>query len=124
CGTSFFLPCNIVFDGGQGTAAGGDPLLCQPRFWFLGHPEVYILILPAMGMVSDIMANNARRPIFGYKTMVLSMAAIAVLSFLVWGHHMFVSGMHPHWGTACMTTTLGIAIPSAFTSFKLLDPPQ
>ncbi|MBO2518734.1 MULTISPECIES: cbb3-type cytochrome c oxidase subunit I [Limnochorda] len=119
-GTSFFLPFNIVIDGGQVTAAGGDPLLYQHLFWFLGHPEVYILILPAMGMVSDIMANNARRPIFGYKTMVLSMAAIAVLSFLVWGHHMFVSGMHPLLGTAFMATTLVIAIPSAIKTFHWL----
>lgn len=119
-GTSFFLPFNIVIDGGQVTAAGGDPLLYQHLFWFLGHPEVYILILPAMGIVSDIMANNARRPIFGYKTMVLSMAAIAVLSFLVWGHHMFVSGMHPLLGTAFMATTLVIAIPSAIKTFHWL----
>lgn len=119
-GTSFFLPFNIVIDGGQVTAAGGDPLLYQHLFWFLGHPEVYILILPAMGMVSDILANNARRPIFGYKTMVLSMAVIAVLSFLVWGHHMFVSGMHPLLGTAFMTTTLVIAIPSAIKTFHWL----
>ncbi|HEY8531395.1 MAG TPA: cbb3-type cytochrome c oxidase subunit I [Limnochorda sp.] len=119
-GTSFFLPFNITIDGGQVTAAGGDPLLYQHLFWFLGHPEVYILILPAMGMVSDILANNARRPIFGYKTMVLSMVVIAVLSFVVWGHHMFVSGMHPLLGTAFMTTTLFIAVPSAIKTFHWL----
>ncbi|BAS25962.1 cytochrome c oxidase subunit I [Limnochorda pilosa] len=119
-GTSFFLPASVVINGVQVTASGGDPLLYQHLFWFLGHPEVYILILPAMGMVSDILANNARKPIFGYRAMVLSIAVIAFLSFLVWGHHMFVSGMHPLLGTAFMTTTLFIAIPSAIKVFNWL----
>ncbi|HEY8426335.1 MAG TPA: cbb3-type cytochrome c oxidase subunit I [Limnochordales bacterium] len=119
-GTSFFLPAGAVIGGRVIEAGGGDPLLWQHLFWFLGHPEVYILILPAMGMVSDIIANNARKPIFGYPVMVLSVACIAFLSFLVWGHHMFVSGMHPMLGTAFMITTLIIAVPSSIKTFNWL----
>lgn len=120
-GTSFFVPAGAVIGGRPVTAGGGDPLLWQHLFWFLGHPEVYILVLPAMGIVSDVIANNARKPIFGYPVMVLTISAIAFLSFLVWGHHMFVSGMHPMLGTAFMTTTLIIAVPSAVKTFNWLS---
>ncbi|MEW6045152.1 MAG: cbb3-type cytochrome c oxidase subunit I [Bacillota bacterium] len=119
-GTTFFLPAGSVIGGKVIAAGGGDPLLWQHLFWFLGHPEVYILILPGMGIVSDIIANNARKPVFGYPVMVLTMAVIAFLSFLVWGHHMFVSGMHPMLGTAFMATTLIIAVPSAIKTFNWL----
>ncbi|MBX6377841.1 MAG: cbb3-type cytochrome c oxidase subunit I [Clostridia bacterium] len=118
--THFFLPFATESGGRVLDLGGGDPLLWQHLFWFFGHPEVYILILPVMGMVSDIMATNARKPIFGYRFMVGSMAAIALLSFLVWGHHMFPSGMNPLLGTGFMITTLLIAIPSAIKTFNWL----
>ena len=108
-GTSFFLP------GG-----GGEPILWQHLFWFFGHPEVYILVLPAMGVTSDILATFARKPIFGYKAMAFSMIALAFLSWIVWGHHMFVSGMNPVLGTAFMLTTMVIAVPSAIKTFNWL----
>jgi cytochrome c oxidase subunit 1 len=119
-GTSFFVPSGVVVGGEVLTHTGGNPLLWQHLFWFLGHPEVYVLILPAMGMVSDIMAANARKPVFGYNFMVGSICAIGILSFLVWGHHMYTSGMHPLVGTAFMATTLAIAIPSAVKVFNWL----
>ena len=119
-GTSFFVPSGLVVGGQVIQHTGGNPLLWQHLFWFLGHPEVYVLILPPMGIVSEVLANNARKPIFGYRFMVGSIAAIAFLSFLVWGHHMFVSGMNPLLGTAFMTTTLVIAIPSAVKTFNWL----
>src|SRR6266550_399813 len=108
-GTSFFLP-----DG------GGQPLLWQHMFWFFGHPEVYILVLPAMGVTSDILSTFSRKPIFGYHAMAFSMIAIAFLSWIVWGHHMFVSGMNPLLGTAFMMTTMVIAVPSAIKVFNWL----
>ncbi len=108
-GTSFFLP--------QG---GGEPLLWQHLFWFFGHPEVYILVLPAMGVTSDILSTFSRKPIFGYHAMAFSMIAIAFLSWIVWGHHMFVSGMNPLLGTAFMLSTMVIAIPSAIKTFNWL----
>jgi cytochrome c oxidase subunit 1 len=108
-GTSFFLP------GG-----GGEPLLWQHLFWFFGHPEVYVLVLPAMGVTSDILATFSRKPIFGYHAMAFSMIAIAFLSWVVWGHHMFVSGMNPILGTAFMMSTMVIAIPSAIKTFNWL----
>jgi cytochrome c oxidase subunit 1 len=108
-GTSFFLP-----------EGGGDPLLWQHLFWFFGHPEVYILVLPAMGVTSDILSVFSRKPIFGYRAMAFSMIAIAFLSWIVWGHHMFVSGMNPLLGTAFMMTTMVIAIPSAIKTFNWL----
>ena len=120
-GTSFFLPPGVLAGGRPLENAAGDPLLWQHLFWFLGHPEVYVLILPVMGMMSDIIANNARKPIFGYRAMVLSTSAIGILGFLVWGHHMFVSGMNPWLGTAFMTTTLIIAVPSAVKTFNWLS---
>jgi cytochrome c oxidase subunit 1 len=106
-GTHFFLP-----------EQGGQPLLWQHLFWFFGHPEVYILILPAMGMVSDIIANGSRKPIFGYTSMVLAICAIGVLGWGVWGHHMFMSGMNPTLGTSFMISTMLIAVPSAVKVFN------
>jgi cytochrome c oxidase subunit 1 len=108
-GTSFFLP--------QG---GGEPLLWQHLFWFFGHPEVYVLVLPAMGVTSDILSTFSRKPIFGYHAMAFSMISIAFLSFTVWGHHMFISGMNPLLGTAFMMSTMVIAIPSAIKVFNWL----
>ena len=108
-GTSFFLP-----------AGGGEPLLWQHLFWFFGHPEVYILVLPAMGVTSDILSAFSRKPIFGYHAMAFSMIALAFLSWIVWGHHMFLSGMNPVLGTAFMLTTMVIAIPSAIKTFNWL----
>jgi len=100
------------------TTAGGQALLWQHLFWFFGHPEVYILILPAMGMVSDIVANGSRKPIFGYHSMVFAIVGIGFLGWIVWGHHMFVSGMNPTLGSSFMVTTLLIAVPSAIKVFN------
>ncbi|MBI2358436.1 MAG: cbb3-type cytochrome c oxidase subunit I, partial [Deltaproteobacteria bacterium] len=108
-GTSFFLP-----------EGGGEPLLWQHLFWFFGHPEVYVLVLPAMGVTSDILSTFSRKPIFGYHAMAFSMIAIAFLSWVVWGHHMFVSGMNPLLGTAFMLSTMVIAVPSAIKTFNWL----
>jgi len=119
-GTSFFVPAGLVVGGEVIRHSGGNPLLWQHLFWFFGHPEVYIVILPPMGIISDVIANFARKPIFGYRAMVASMVAISLLSFLVWGHHMFVSGMHPLLGTGFATTTLLIAVPSAVKTFNWL----
>ncbi len=118
-GTSFFLS-DIYIAGEVLHNQGGSPVLFEHLFWFLGHPEVYIVILPAMGMVSEIMATNARKPIFGYRAMVASILAIAFLSTIVWGHHMFISGMNPFLGSVFTFTTLLIAIPSAVKSFNWL----
>ncbi|MDR5709667.1 MAG: cbb3-type cytochrome c oxidase subunit I [Armatimonadota bacterium] len=119
-GTSFFVPTGLVVGGEVIRHTGGNPLLWQHLFWFFGHPEVYIVILPPMGIVSDVIANFARKPIFGYPAMVGSMVAITVLSFVVWGHHMFVSGMHPLLGTGFAITTLLIGTPSAVKTFNWL----
>lgn len=119
-GTSFFVPGGLVVGGQVIPHTGGNPLLWQHLFWFFGHPEVYIVILPPMGIVSDVIANFARKPVFGYPAMVASMLAIGLLSFLVWGHHMFVSGMHPLLGTGFAVTTLLIAVPSAVKTFNWL----
>jgi len=108
-GTSFFLP-----------SGGGEPLLWQHLFWFFGHPEVYILILPAMGIASDVLSVFARKPIFGYHAMAFSIIGIAFLSWVVWGHHMFQSGMNPALGTAFMISTMVIAVPSAIKTFNWL----
>jgi cytochrome c oxidase subunit 1 len=115
----------LLFDRTLGThwfdaAGGGDPLLWQHLFWFFGHPEVYILVLPAMGVTSDVLSTFARKPIFGYRAMAYSMIAIAFLSWIVYGHHMFVSGMNPALGTSFMLTTMVIAVPSAIKSFNWL----
>ncbi len=99
-------------------AGGGQPLLWQHLFWFFGHPEVYILILPAMGIVSDLIANGSRKPIFGYHSMVYAIMGIAFLGWIVWGHHMFQSGMNPRLGTSFMVATMVIAVPSAIKVFN------
>ncbi len=119
-GTSFYLPAGLVLSGQALPNQGGSPLLWQHLFWFLGHPEVYILMLPALGFTSDILATFARKPLFGHKAMVGSMLAIAVLSFVVWGHHMFVSGMSPYLGMAFAAFTMLIAVPSAVKTFNWL----
>ena len=116
-GTSFFLS-DIYIAGEVLHYQGGSPVLFEHLFWFLGHPEVYIVILPAMGLVSEVMATNARKPIFGYRAMIMSIIAIAFLSTIVWGHHMFVSGMNPFLGSVFTFTTLLIAIPSAVKAFN------
>lgn len=116
-GTSFFLS-DIYIAGEVLHHQGGSPVLFEHLFWFLGHPEVYIVILPAMGIVSEIMATNSRKPIFGYRAMVASLITIAFLSTIVWGHHMFISGMNPFLGSVFTFTTLLIAIPSAVKSFN------
>lgn len=121
-GTSFFLSDIFISTGGVGALPheGGSTILYQHLFWFLGHPEVYIIILPAMGIVSEVMSINARKPIFGYMAMVGSMFAIVVLAFLVWGHHMFVSGLNPFLGSVFVLLTLLIAVPSAIKVFNWL----
>ena len=116
-GTSFFL--SDIFIGGEVLHyQGGSPILFEHLFWFLGHPEVYIVILPAMGIASEILATNSRKPIFGYRAMIASILGIAFLSTIVWGHHMFVSGMNPFLGSVFTFTTLLIAIPSAVKAFN------
>jgi cytochrome c oxidase subunit 1 len=119
-GTSFFVPAGVIMNQMPVDHSGGHPLLWQHLFWFFGHPEVYIVILPAMGMASDLLSTFARKPIFSYRMMVYSMIAIAVLSFVVWGHHMFVSGMNPFLGSVFTLTTLLIAVPSAIKTFNWL----
>lgn len=119
-GTSFYLS-EIVLNGSQVQPyEGGSPILFQHLFWFLGHPEVYIVIMPAMGISSEVMSVNSRKPIFGYHAMVYSLIGITVLSFIVWGHHMFVTGMNPFLGGVFMITTLIIAVPSAVKTFNWL----
>src|SRR5438477_1413780 len=120
-GTTFFLPPDgLVFGNWVTGSGGGQPLLWQHLFWFYSHPAVYIMILPAMGMVSDIISTFARRPLFGYKAMIYSIAGIAGLGFIVWGHHMFQSGMDPRLGTGFMIATIMIALPSAVKVFNWL----
>ncbi|MEE9221264.1 MAG: cbb3-type cytochrome c oxidase subunit I [candidate division NC10 bacterium] len=108
-GTHFFLP-----------TGGGEPLLWQHLFWFFGHPEVYVLILPAMGIASDVLSTFSRKPIFGYRSMVYAIVGIAFLSWVVWGHHMFQSGMNPALSTGFMISTMVIAVPSAIKTFNWL----
>jgi cytochrome c oxidase subunit I len=116
-GTSFFL--SDIYIGGEALPnVGGSPILFQHLFWFLGHPEVYIVLLPALGLSSEIIATNARKPIFGYKAMIGSMLFIGILSFIVWAHHMFVTGMNPFLGSVFMLLTLIIAVPSAVKIFN------
>jgi cytochrome c oxidase subunit 1 len=116
-GTSFYL--SDIYIGGEALAHdGGSPVLFQHLFWFLGHPEVYIVLLPALGLSSEIIATNSRKPIFGYKAMIGSMLFIAILSFIVWAHHMFVTGMNPFLGSIFMLLTLIIAVPSAVKIFN------
>src|SRR4051812_4278923 len=120
-GTTFFLPPGGLSFGNWHTGpGGGQPLLWQHIFWFYSHPAVYIMILPAMGMVSDIITTFARKPLFGYRPMVYSIAGIAGLGFIVWGHHMFQTGMDPRLGTGFMLATIMIALPSAVKVFNWL----
>lgn len=119
-GTSFYLSDIYLATGKALPNEGGSAILYQHLFWFLGHPEVYIIILPAMGLVSEVMSVNARKPIFGYMAMVGSMFAIAILAFLVWAHHMFVTGLNPFLGSVFVLLTLLIAVPSAIKVFNWL----
>ena len=118
-GTSFFLS-DIVVNGEILPNEGGSAILFQHLFWFLGHPEVYIILLPAMGMVSEILSVNSRKPIFGYMAMLGSLFAITILAFLVWAHHMFVTGLNPFLGSIFVLLTLLIAVPSAIKVFNWL----
>lgn len=118
-GTSFYLS-DIYIGGRPLDNVGGSPILYEHLFWFLGHPEVYIVLLPALGITSEIISTMSRKPIFGYRAMIGSMLAIAFLSFIVWGHHMYVTGMNPFLGSVFVFTTLLIAIPSAVKAFNYI----
>jgi cytochrome c oxidase subunit 1 len=118
-GTSFFMP-SIVAVGEHLNYGGGSPILFQHLFWFFGHPEVYIVALPAFGIVSDLISVHARKNIFGYRMMVWAIVIIGGLSFIVWAHHMYVSGMHPYFGFFFATTTLIIAVPTAIKVYNWL----
>ena len=118
-GTSFYLS-DIYIGGRPLDNVGGSPILFEHLFWFLGHPEVYIVLLPALGITSEVIATNSRKPIFGYRAMIGSMLAIGFLSFIVWGHHMFMTGMNPFLGSVFVFTTLLIAIPSAVKAFNYI----
>jgi len=118
-GTSFYLS-EIHIAGEALDNMGGSPILYQHLFWFLGHPEVYIVILPAFGISSEVISTMSRKPIFGYRAMIGSLMAISFLSFLVWAHHMFVSGMNPFLGSVFVFTTVLIAIPSSVKVFNYL----
>jgi cytochrome c oxidase subunit 1 len=118
--SSIFIPENLLFAGGAAHAGGGQPVLWQHLFWFYSHPAVYIMIVPIMGVVSDVLATFARKPIYGYKAMVFAIMAIAFLGFIVWGHHMFLSGMSPLLGTTFMLSTIVIAVPSSIKVFNWL----
>lgn len=117
-GTSFFIPMGLVLSGEAVPGGGGAPILWQHLFWFLGHPEVYIIMLPSLGITSDLFAVFTGRRVFGYPSMVAAMALISGMSFLVWGHHMFVSGMSPFLGSAFAVTTTLIAVPSGIKVFN------
>jgi cytochrome c oxidase subunit 1 len=132
-GTSFFVPGGLNFtgrlsfpagglnpDGGPFTHHGGSPLLWQHLFWFFGHPEVYIAILPGMGVASQLLSTFSRKPIFGYKAMVYAILAIGILGFVVWGHHMFMSGMSPYTAFSFSVLTMAIGVPSAIKTFNWL----
>src|SRR5213592_1102805 len=118
-GTSFFVPL-VVVNGQVAAHKGGSPLLWQHLFWFFGHPEVYIAILPAMGLCSQLVSVFSRKPIFGYKAMVFAMLSIGILGFMVWGHHMFMSGMSPYTAFAFSIMTMAIGVPSAIKTFNWL----
>ena len=119
-GTSFYLS-DIFIAGEALDRTGGSPLLYHHLFWFLGHPEVYIILLPALGITSEVISTNSRKPIFGYRAMIGSILAIGFLSFIVWGHHMYMSGMNPFLGDVFTFTTLLIAVPSAVKVFNYLS---
>ncbi len=118
-GTSFYVPL-VVVNGQVAAHKGGSPLLWQHLFWFFGHPEVYIAILPAMGLCSQLVSVFSRKPIFGYKAMVYAMLSIGILGFMVWGHHMFMSGMSPYTAFAFSVMTMAIGVPSAIKTFNWL----
>jgi cytochrome c oxidase subunit I len=118
-GTSFYVPL-VVVNGTVMGHRGGSPLLWQHLFWFFGHPEVYIAILPGMGVTSQILSTFSRKPIFGYKAMVYAIMAIGILGFVVWGHHMFMSGMSPYSAFAFSIMTMLIGVPSAIKTFNWL----
>jgi cytochrome c oxidase subunit 1 len=120
-GTSFFVPGGLVVSGKQILEhSGGSPILWQHLFWFFGHPEVYIAILPGMGLTSHILSTFARKPIYGYRAMVVAIFAIGMLGFFVWGHHMFISGMNPRTAIVFSVLTLTIGVPSAIKTFNWL----
>jgi cytochrome c oxidase subunit 1 len=116
--TSFFIPAGLVVSDRLIERGGGSPILWQHLFWFFGHPEVYIAILPGMGIISHVLATFSRKPVFGYRAMVYAMGAIATLGFVVWGHHMFVSGMSPYSAVAFSILTMAIGVPSAIKTFN------
>ncbi len=119
-GTSFFLPAGMIVDGNPLPHAGGQPILWQHLFWFYSHPAVYIMILPAMGFVSDILPTFCRKPIFGYKAIAYSAVGIGAVGFIVWAHHMFQSGMNPALGTTFMVSTMAVAVPTGVKVFSWL----
>jgi cytochrome c oxidase subunit 1 len=116
--TGFFLPEGISANNALAFSGGGEVLLWQHLFWFYSHPAVYIMILPAMGMVSDMLACFSRKPLFGYRPMVYSVCAIAGMGFIVWGHHMFISGMNKMLAVSFMVSTMLIALPSGIKVFN------
>ena len=120
--TSFFTPSHLIYPARDltRTSGGGQPLLWQHLFWFYSHPAVYIMILPGMGVVSDVISTFSRKPLYGYKAMIFAIIAIAFLGMIVWGHHMFQSGMNPLLGTTFMVSTMVIAVPSAIKTFNWL----
>jgi cytochrome c oxidase subunit 1 len=117
-GTSFFLPAGLLVNDQILNHKGGSPLLWQHLFWFFGHPEVYIAILPGMGVASQLLSTFSRKPIFGYKAMVYAILGIGFLGFFVWGHHMFMSGMNPYSAFAFSVLTMSIGVPSAIKTFN------
>src|SRR5438876_2399999 len=119
-GTSFFVPGGLVVSGNAVKHSGGSPLLWQHLFWFFGHPEVYIAIVPGMGVASQLLSTFSRKPIFGYRAMVYALLAIGILGFVVWGHHMFMSGMSPYSAFAFSVMTMAIGVPSAIKTFNWL----
>jgi len=120
-GTSFFLPSGLVISGQHLTVSGGgSPLLWQHLFWFLAHPEVYVLILPAFGIIGEVIANNTRKPLWGYKSMVYAVSFLGFMSFIVWAHHMFMTGMGTVMSTFFQTTTMIISIPSVIVLTAML----
>jgi cytochrome c oxidase subunit 1 len=119
-GTSFFIPAGVVVNDQVQNHSGGSPLLWQHLFWFFGHPEVYIAILPGMGVASHVLSTFSRKPVFGYRAMAMAICAIGFLGFMVWGHHMFVSGMSPYSGFAFSVLTMSIGVPSAIKTFNWL----
>ncbi len=119
-GTSFFVPGGLIMTGVPVPHKGGSPLLWQHLFWFFGHPEVYIAIVPGMGVASQVLSTFSRKPIFGYRAMVYAVIAIGLLGFLVWGHHMFMSGMSPYSAFTFSVLTMAIGVPSAIKTFNWL----